>query len=275
MATLRPSFRLFNLATQSFPRVASPLAHSFSAARCRPFLNIAGLASFLDSSPVTISVTRTLPYAPSALYQLVSDVDSYSQFVPFCEESKVTKWETKPPQTPASPDATPARVPVEAYLRVGFFGVNEIFTSRLRCTPGVAVEALSGEAAVEAGGSPDTRSGPLRSLVTKWTISPATAPGSHSASNTTTTASGTDPEPTHSVIELQLKYDFRDPAKNIAGRAVSDTIAAKMVEAFEAQARRVIVGKDVPVAKGLSSSLPGPIKAFAKSQLQKELEKRQ
>ncbi|KAL1899394.1 Coenzyme Q-binding protein coq10, mitochondrial [Ceratocystis pirilliformis] len=272
MATIRPSIRLVSLAATTSPRVVTPMATSFSAARSRPFLNMAGLGAFLDSSPVTISVTRKLPYAPSALYRLVSDVDSYSQFVPFCEESKVTKWETLPPPSPTS-SADPVRVPVEAYLRVGFFGINETFTSRLRCTPGVAVEALSGEAAIEAGGSSEIRSGPLRSLVTKWTITPVDMQTSGSPTEDADSVALT--ETSQSIIELQLKYDFRDPAKNIAGRAVSDTVAAKMVEAFEAQARRVIVGEDVPVTKSISSGLPGPIKAFAKSQIQKELRKNQ
>ncbi|KKA26035.1 hypothetical protein TD95_000320 [Thielaviopsis punctulata] len=268
MASLRPSFRLFSLAPAP-ARVCIATPPSLPATR-RSFFDISRLSSLLDSSPVNISVSRTLPYPPSALYRLVSDVDSYSQFVPFCEESKVTKWATVPAAADAA-SSDPVRVPVEAYLRVGILGVNEVFTSRLRCDPGVAVEALSGDAAVAAGASAAVRSGPLKSLVTKWTISPVLIPGTDAQKAGSTHSE----EAQQSLVQLQLNYDFRDPAKNIAGRALSDGVAAKMIEAFEAQARRVIAGKDEPVVSPLAGlNIPAPIKAFAKSQLQKEAEKK-
>ncbi|KAI9829504.1 MAG: hypothetical protein M1819_006324 [Sarea resinae] len=90
------------------------------------------------AEPQTLTATRTLPHAASSLYKIISDVASYSAFVPYCQSSTVTRW--------SAPDAQGRRWASEADLSVGWGGVQEKFTSRVFCAPERVVEAVSGEA---------------------------------------------------------------------------------------------------------------------------------
>lgn len=101
------------------------------------------------STPGVFSATRTLPYPSPSLYKLISDIDSYHTFIPYCINSTVTK-RSPPPQSS----------PVEADLRVGFSGFDETFRSRVKCTAPSTVEA-------------DASDGELfQKLSTRWEIHP-------------------------------------------------------------------------------------------------------
>lgn len=67
-------------------------------------------------------VTKVLPYQPDDLFRLVSDVDSYPQFLPWV--SSLRSWNRA-----ADPDGV-ARVDAEA--KVGFAIVRETFATRVR-----------------------------------------------------------------------------------------------------------------------------------------------
>ncbi|WBW75425.1 mitochondrial ubiquinone binding protein Coq10 [Schizosaccharomyces osmophilus] len=64
-----------------------------------------------------------MPYKPSFLFRLVSDIDEYERFVPFCQRSKVT-----------SRDLTTG-LPNKADLTIGFGKFCETFDSRVVCDP--------------------------------------------------------------------------------------------------------------------------------------------
>jgi len=80
-------------------------------------------------------------YSQAQLYSLVSDVPSYSSFIPFCNSSRVLAGQPgaitggdkdrtgKRRSVDWSPDDKP--FDLEAELKVGFGGLEEVYTSRV------------------------------------------------------------------------------------------------------------------------------------------------
>lgn len=204
MATARPASRLLS-PLMSLRRPLSP-----PQAR-RHFFNLPNLPS---SEPQVLTASRTLPYPSSQLYEVISDVDSYSSFVPYCAQSRVTRW--------TAPDENGRRSPTQADLRVGWGGFEETFTSRLHCVPGKSVEAVSG--ADVAGASPGNGGeggAVFRSLVTKWQLRPLT--------------SGTGTE-----VDLVIRFQFANPLYSAVSAAVSEKVAGVMIQAFEKRVKAVL-----------------------------------
>ncbi|KAK9358903.1 dehydrase and lipid transport-domain-containing protein [Lipomyces starkeyi] len=86
-----------------------------------------------DSAPSaqTYSLSRNLPYPPSLVYSVISDVDSYCKFVPYCVESTVIHRDSRTNQ------------PIKATLRVGWKAFEESFESQLKCEEPHSVIAQS------------------------------------------------------------------------------------------------------------------------------------
>jgi coenzyme Q-binding protein COQ10 len=70
------------------------------------------------ASPCIFADERLLGFSPEQLFDVVADVDKYSDFVPFCSSSRVTKQK-------AEGDG------FEAELAIEFFKVTERYTSRV------------------------------------------------------------------------------------------------------------------------------------------------
>ncbi|PNY27633.1 Coenzyme Q-binding protein coq10, mitochondrial [Tolypocladium capitatum] len=168
-----------------------------------------------------LAATRTLPYARDPLYELIADVDSYHRFVPYCSLSRVTHW--------APPDPRGRRWPARADLHVGWGGFTEAFSSRLRCVPGVSVEAVSGDPAA-ADADADAASAVFKSLVTRWSLEPV----AH------------DPASPSTEVRLTIEYRFVNPLYAAVSAAVSDKVAGLMIEAFEKQARERLASTHKP-----------------------------
>lgn len=209
MATARPLLRL-----------PAPLRTSLASRTLlnppsrRPFFNLPNLAP--STTPQVLTATRTMPYLSTQLYDVISDVDAYQTFVPYCAASRVTAW--------SEPDSTNGgrRYPTQADLRVGWGGFEETFTSRLHCVPGKSVEAISG-ADVE-GASPGNGGeggAVFRSLVTKWQLRPL--------------ASGTGTE-----VDLVIRFQFANPLYSAVSAAVSEKVAGVMIEAFQKRVKAVL-----------------------------------
>ncbi|KZL82007.1 polyketide cyclase dehydrase and lipid transporter [Colletotrichum incanum] len=208
MATARPLLRLSS-PLRALQRTPVALAQQ---PQRRLFFNLPNLSS--STEPQTLTASRTMPYPSAQLYDVISDVDAYDSFVPYCAQSRVTQW------TP--PDASGRRWPAQADLRVGWGGFEETFTSRLHCVPGKSVEAVSG-ADVE-GASPGNGGeggAVFRSLVTKWQLRPLT--------------SGTGTE-----VDLVIKFQFANPLYSAVSAAVSEKVAGVMIQAFEKRVKAVL-----------------------------------
>lgn len=108
-------------------------------------------------------------------------------------------------------------MPAIADLHVGWGGFNEIFTSRLRCVPGVSVEAVSGD---PASADAKAASAVFKSLVTRWHLRPVRQDSSSPSTE----------------VHLTIKYQFVNPLYAAVSAAVSDKVAGLMIEAFEKRA---------------------------------------
>ncbi|RLV95274.1 Coenzyme Q-binding protein COQ10 mitochondrial [Spathaspora sp. JA1] len=98
---------------------------------------------FGSSKPQSYEISRTLNGTPRQLYDIVSDVSKYHEFVPFVEESFITERCSR-------------NTPSKAGLQVGWKDVNEKFMCQLKCIPGELVQATSLEIDL------------FESLETKW-----------------------------------------------------------------------------------------------------------
>ncbi|CAJ2507859.1 Uu.00g090450.m01.CDS01 [Anthostomella pinea] len=228
-SSLTPSTLLTRTAASS-----NPLTH------CRPFLS-----SLLNqtSTPQELTAQRTLPYNHRQLYDLIADIDAYSTFLPYCKTSRVTQW------TP-HPDADGRRWPTQADLTAGWGGIEDTYTSRVFCIPGSGiVEAISGDEGcteipasvlaqhkLQDSGPPpsqgregENKDAVFKSLITRWTITPA--------------ADATRPDRFQSDwsdVRLSIKFRFANPLYGAVSAAVADKVAPVMVDAFVAQARRIL-----------------------------------
>lgn len=174
--------------------------------------------TFLDSvfqanKPLTINVSRTLPYSREKLYDFIVDVDAYSSFLPYCQHSRVTAWSSP------GDDARGGRAwPTEGELTVGFGPITQSYTSRIVCVPGTSIEALSGKDGAVGG-----RGNPFQSLVTKWTVQDAIVKRIGN----------------WSTIDLDLSMRLSDPLAQMMLSRVVDETATKMIDAFEQRAREL------------------------------------
>ena len=87
---------------------------------------------------------RTLPYPPEKLFDLVADIDRYSEFLPWCVGSRVLRREGNV---------------IYADLMIGFRMVRETFTSRVTLTPSSRVDV-------------EYQKGPFRHLTNHWEFRP-------------------------------------------------------------------------------------------------------
>lgn len=207
-------------------RTTSPLPHHHRLSipnHTRPFLTLP------SPPPTRLTETRILPYTTTSLYTLISDINNYSTFVPYCLASTITSWTTAPDSTNKSAAQHPT--PTSALLKVGWGSFEEEFRSQLHCVPGHSVEARSG------GDAPGGEI--FRSLHTKWTVRPV-----HDGR----------PPPPRTEVCLALEFQFANPLYAALSAAVAPKVAGIMIEAFENRARMLLAGDGAAVAVGAERS---------------------
>ena len=225
------------LGRAAFARVSQPIwtNHDRHHVQSRTFLSNPFASS--NSEPQTITATRLLPYAPSQIYNVISNIAEYKHYFPFCLESTVTKWSDKAGNGKAYPE--------EAKLVIGFNEntPREEFWSRVYCVPETSVEAVSGNAetslskedvshhssrsSLGSGSEDRTRNTDvLERLLTRWTLSPRSEPDP---------SLGEFKTQVHLAIELR----FANPLYAAMSQAAVPKVAEKMIDAFEKRLREV------------------------------------
>ncbi|KAF8438739.1 hypothetical protein BGX38DRAFT_1070394, partial [Terfezia claveryi] len=154
-------------------------------------------------STQSISATRTLPYTPTALYRIISDIDAYSSFLPYVLDSKVVE---RHPITSS---------PTYADLRIGFTPIDETFRSKVTCEEPSVVEA-------DASGN-----GIFETLKTRWEIYPAAG------------LAVPNGEAAGSVVALKIDFGFSNPLYAALTQAVVPKVATLMIDAFEKRAKEL------------------------------------
>ncbi|OBT83863.1 hypothetical protein VE02_06142 [Pseudogymnoascus sp. 03VT05] len=214
---LRVIRRISSLRTQNFRPVA-PIRRSF--------LTLPG------SELISLKETRILPYESSSLYTLIADVDRYSSFIPYCQESRVTKW--------SEPDTKGKRWPEQADLKVGWGGFEETFTSKLNCVSDTIVEALGGDAVPAVSRqhslghlsrieSPAIPNNIFKRLSTRWTVKPLSEQSATPGVARVLTE-----------VNLAIEFQFSNPLYGSLSKAVAPKLAEVMIEAFEKRAKLLL-----------------------------------
>ncbi|KAF8449875.1 dehydrase and lipid transport-domain-containing protein [Kalaharituber pfeilii] len=204
-AALRPTLGLPHISPL---RPVLHLGQRTGALPIRTFLPSA-LPSPFNDPPQRISATRTFPYPYTSLYRLISDISSYSTFLPYCLSSTVIS------RHPTN------QSPVLADLRVGFSLFDETFRSKVTCNPPRSVEAdSSGSELFEV-------------LKTRWEIVPLEDEGVRQVPQ----ADG------RAKVSLDIEFKFTNPVYAALTKSVVPKVAEAMVDAFEKRAREVI-GKE-------------------------------
>jgi ribosome-associated toxin RatA of RatAB toxin-antitoxin module len=143
-------------------------------------------------------------YSPREMYGLVTDVQAYPQFLPWCDRAEVL----------ATHDDG-----VTAKVHIAFAGVHQAFTTRNVNEPGVSVAMRLVD-------------GPFSKLEGLWRFTPLQQPGQ-----------GTSPaDPIDSPackVEFSLSYSFSSRALSLVVSPVFDRIANTFVEAFVKRAEQV------------------------------------
>ncbi|KSA03941.1 uncharacterized protein AC631_00211 [Debaryomyces fabryi] len=130
------------------------------------------------------------------MFNVVSDVSKYHEFVPFVEKSLITKKDK-------------SDLPLEGVLRVGWQQFDEEFTSKINCVLNEKVTVKSLTILL------------FNSLNTEWSFKEIKS--SHIR------------EPSCEV-ELNLKYSFKNPLYNAVSSMFSDQVTKIMIKAFEQRA---------------------------------------
>ncbi|KAK0561980.1 hypothetical protein OC844_002940 [Tilletia horrida] len=202
----------------------------------------------------TFHETKDFKYSPEELYNIVADVDSYSEFLPNCLDSRVLG-----PANPPHPTLAPRTVrlsaeetqslrrlgkAVRADLAVGFKAFKEAYTSRVEMLPPRYVTATA-----------DTAKNPLfRHLYTEWSFHPTTSAASSiplslfntgsssspaSSSVPSATLTSKQPNPHRTRLEFTLEYAFRNPLYGMVASQAFDLMANRMMHAFEERATKL------------------------------------
>ncbi|CAN6674957.1 coenzyme Q-binding protein Coq10p, mitochondrial [Trichomonascus vanleenenianus] len=104
--------------------------------------------SFLTSSETqNYSIKKVLPYSPELIYSVVSNVEHYSQFLPYCHESTITQYDTQ-------------SKPKRAILKVGWKQFEETFESHVECSDNTVTARVANEHPL------------FTTLYTQWSIHP-------------------------------------------------------------------------------------------------------
>ncbi|KAJ3830560.1 dehydrase and lipid transport-domain-containing protein [Lentinula raphanica] len=166
------------------------------------------LPSF-DSTPQTFRESKVFPYKKEELFDIVSNVTSYPQFVPFCTGSRILNSSPREEMRPYMMDAE---------LTVGFLSFNESYISRVTCVPYSSVKAVA------------SSSTPLfKTLSTVWQFEPR--------------PEGKDGEHT-TLVTLDLSFAFASPVHAAVSSAFFGQVSKQMVQAFENRCSSVYDSKN-------------------------------
>lgn len=139
-------------------------------------------------------------YSPREMYALVTAIEDYPQFLPWCERAELLEQHD---------DGVTAR------LHLAFAGVRQAFTTRNTHTEGREVHMKLVD-------------GPFSQLEGTWRFLPLQTPGA-----------AAEAEPTACKVEFSLQYAFASRPLALVVSPVFDRIANTFVDAFVKRAEQV------------------------------------
>lgn len=179
---------------------------------------ISAKSFFTASTPQKFTINRILPHSQPDLFKIISDIDSYSTFVPFCISSKVTKRSSNNQEEP------PSSLPTAANLKIGFKQYEETFSSLVKCSRPSKVEAVA------------TQNPLFYRLATAWRILPIDNADKQQSS------SAAQQKRQQSQVCLDIEYQFANPVYGALSGAVLPKVADQIITAFEKHAKEKLGG---------------------------------
>jgi len=197
---------------------------------------LSGALNLMPAPPVRhFARSEVVGWSPEALFAVVSDVGRYSEFVPLCTSSRVVKAH--------GADA------FEATLGLGYMGIAEEYTSRVKLTRPTSVVAEALDAPLFA------------KMRTVWSFAPGDPAGAAVGAGGQSTAS--------SVaglcrLDLRIEMQLRAHSHDQLLRRVMHTFAEQQVEAFKRRCTE-LYGEGMPVKGSRAGSGAGGSKSDAGS----------
>lgn len=207
----------------------------------------------------TLTASRILPYHSEPLYNLIADIQSYPQFIPYCTSSSITSQ--------SAPDATTKqRWPRTADLRIGYGPYDELLRSAVYCLPYTMLEAVAGDAEPtiphsklphyyedqEHSHDPDKSAGNERiftSLLTRWSLKEFPFKPPPPDGKTPQEGNATAPSTPRTEVNLAIEVRFASAVYSALSQAVAPKVAGMMIEAFEKRAGEVLGEGHGPVSR--------------------------
>lgn len=149
-------------------------------------------------------VTRRINVPPQIIFQVVSDVSKYSQFVPFVTHSFINEY------------LNDTLLPTGAGLRVGWKQYDEKFNCKISCVQDRQVIAESVTVLL------------FDILYNEWNFK--------EIKNRFTNELDTQ-------VELKLKYKFTNPVYNAVSSLFQKQVSDTMITAFEERAMQIKIGE--------------------------------
>jgi coenzyme Q-binding protein COQ10 len=121
---------LFGLSGPSFiPPFLAPETQTYHERKILPCVGGRATLPYLQHKILIHCVYR---YSQKQLYEVVSNVTTYPQFVPFCTGSHILR--------PLTPEPDSKHLSMDAELTVGFLSFKESYVSKVTCLPYESVE---------------------------------------------------------------------------------------------------------------------------------------
>ncbi|ODV66607.1 hypothetical protein HYPBUDRAFT_141206 [Hyphopichia burtonii NRRL Y-1933] len=186
-------------------RQMSGVSHGISRVFQRSFFNIP--SPFENQNKlIEHKVKSKINATPEQMFEIVSDVSRYNEFVPFVEESFINKRDAN------------TNLPSEAGLRVGWKQFDERFVCKLTCDdkiPKVIAESITVSL--------------FDNLYTEWIFRKIPTLNVNQESNC--------------EIELILKYKFKNPLYNTISSIFQEQVTQIMLKAFTNRATQLKLQK--------------------------------
>ncbi len=157
----------------------------------------------------TVNKSVLIWYSASQMFDLVTDVPSYPQFLPWCDQAQVLESDT----AGASGAHANGTAQVTAQVGISFGAVRQSFTTRnTHSTNALGVQSVHLLLV----------KGPFSALQGAWHFTPVGSAAQNACR-----------------VELQLSYDFDSAALAALVGPVFDKIASSLVDAFVKRAEQV------------------------------------
>ena len=201
----------------------------------------------------TLHASRILTYHATPLYELIADIASYPEFIPYCTSSSITSHSSVDPKSKRN-------WPRTADLRIGYGPYDELFRSAVYCLPYTTLEAVAGDAVPSIAKSqlphyfedPDHahdaeksagNASIFTSLLTRWTFKEFPFKPVPPDGKTPQEGNASEPSTPRTEVNLTLEVRFASAVYSALSQVAAPKIAGIMIDAFEKRAEQVLGGK--------------------------------